>query len=84
MKPENIEAAIQESLDKFTYDTSDETHKFGKMKDGIGIYLEDGKWFGNITVGGDITVGYGPYENLVLAKTELLREYFEFQLKSDY
>lgn len=79
LDPKVLEEAIENNIGRFSFDLKDDTYKFGTMSNGIGIYLERGKYYGNICLDGDVTFGYGPYETSLEAKKELLKIYLNSQ-----
>lgn len=79
LDPKVLEEAIENNLGRFSFDLKDDTHKFGTMSHGIGVYREKGKYWGNMSIDGDVTIGYGPYDTLLEAKKDLLKTYLNSQ-----
>lgn len=68
---------------RFTYNQTSETWLYGNRQTGMGIYEEkvmgDKRYFANMIIDGDLTVGFGPFETLDIAKEEMIKHYWKAQ-----
>lgn len=58
----------------FTYSDLDDAFLYGTQENGFGIYAENGKWWGNLSKRGGLTIGHGPFDTFKHAKDVLFAE----------